>query len=704
MSLYFLMEIPTKNRNAAFSFKSVRPLVKLAQTNTLTRCAAALMVTIFFSSVLSAQSCTTPGQTPSTAFPVCGTTTFHQTNVPICVTHNLYVPNCTGAAYADKNPFWYQFTCYQTGTLGFLIKPNDAGDDYDWQLYDITGHLPDDVFTDHSLVVTGNWAGTFGSTGTSSSGVNFIQCASDPSQNLNSFAAMPTLQVGHTYLLLVSHFTDSQSGYSLSFGGGTAVITDPTVPRLKKGDANCEGNLIRVKLSKNIFCNTISSNGSEFYLTPSAATVISSTGIGCSSKFDTDSLEIHFSTSLTPGNYTLHIKKGDDNNTLLDYCDNAVPQTDSIPFVILAKYPTPMDSLVPPACAPSQLKLVFKQPIQCTSIAPDGSDFTVTGSYPVSINSASGNCVGGLSKEITITLSKPLQDGGNFVLVLKTGSDGNTLLNECGEQTATRSSLPFSVKDTVDARFTYTINYGCMKDTVHYNHAGGNGVNTWSWLLDEGQQSSQQSPTGYYSNFSQKTVRLAVSNSFCTDTSLQKVALLNFLKADFSISHADNCPNDLIAFTDHSIGSGLHYHWEFGDGATSDSANPHHAYSGPVQQTAYPVRLTITDTFGCQQTALHKVNIFSSCFIAVPNAFTPNNDGRNDFFHVLNAVKAEEFELLVYNRWGQLVFKTTNWKEGWDGNVNGQPQGSAVYVWMLRYTDRDTQRKVAQKGTVVLIR
>src|SRR5574337_510434 len=90
---------------------------------------------------VAGQSCTTPGQTPSTAFPVCGTSLFHQYNVPICVTHSLTVPGCTNsnsnASYQDKNPFWYKFTCYQSGTLGFLISPFDHGDDYDWQLYDI---------------------------------------------------------------------------------------------------------------------------------------------------------------------------------------------------------------------------------------------------------------------------------------------------------------------------------------------------------------------------------------------------------------------------------------------------------------------------------------------------------------------------------------------------------------------------------------
>jgi hypothetical protein len=185
---------------------------------------------VFFSLLLirtgySQPPCTTLGQTPSTAFPVCGTSTFSQTTVPICTTFNLYVPGCSGigsAAYANKNPYWYKFTCFTSGTLGFLITPLAPNEDYDWQLYDITGHNPDDVFTDTTIVVSGNWAGTYGNTGASATGVPYINCASNPADNEPTFAKMPVLIQGHEYLLMISHFTDTQSGYNLSFGGGTA--------------------------------------------------------------------------------------------------------------------------------------------------------------------------------------------------------------------------------------------------------------------------------------------------------------------------------------------------------------------------------------------------------------------------------------------------------------------------------------------------
>ena len=91
-------------------------------------------------------------------------------------------------------------------------------------------------------------------------------------------------------------------------------------------------------------------------------------------------------------------------------------------------------------------------------------------------------------------------------------------------------------------------------------------------------------------------------------------------------------------------------------------------------------------------------------FIDVPTAFTPNNDGLNDYFRPHNALKADNYQFKVYNRWGQLIFQSANWREKWDGKINGVLQPTAVYVWMLSYIHRDTKQPVFKKGTVTLIR
>src|SRR5579863_10002843 len=100
-----------------------------------------------------AQTCTALGQTPATAFPVCGTAVFQQQTVPLCLNNAIPTPcnHIEPAQYSDVNPFWYKFTCFKSGTIGFLVTPNTASDDYDWQLFDITGHNPNEVYTDSNL-------------------------------------------------------------------------------------------------------------------------------------------------------------------------------------------------------------------------------------------------------------------------------------------------------------------------------------------------------------------------------------------------------------------------------------------------------------------------------------------------------------------------------------------------------------------------
>jgi hypothetical protein len=276
---------------------------------------------------------TSLGQNPPTAFPVCGTQVFHQSTVPICTGNSIYTGCTDGALYANKNPYWYKFTCYQSGTLGFIITPLAADEDYDWQLFDVTGLDPDAVYTDHSTIVTGNWSGTYAPTGTRAPGprtipYTTIRCSSDPNANEPTFETMPPIIQGHNYLLLVSHYTDTQSGYDLSFGGGTAVITDPLEPHLVSASAPCDGTEIRIVTNKKMKCRTLAADGSDFIVTtPSGATVlpVSASSSQCSLGFDLDTLSVFMPGAFAPGTYSIAAKTGSDANTLLDNCDRNIP-------------------------------------------------------------------------------------------------------------------------------------------------------------------------------------------------------------------------------------------------------------------------------------------------------------------------------------------------------------------------------------------
>ena len=665
---------------------------------------------LFFFHGYSGQSqtaCGTLGQNPSTAFPVCGTADFFQDSVPVCGGRVIpsQCPLLGGYfPFTDKNPFWYKFTCFSSGTLGFTLTPNTFLEDYDWQLFDVTNHNPDDVFDSLSLFVACDWSGDFGITGAAAAplGISLVNCEGP---GVPLFSSMPTLIAGHNYLLLVSHFSDTQSGYTLSFGGGTAVITDPKDPHLQSAEAACDGTSITIALNKKMRCSSLTASGSEFSLLPPLANIIAAKGNNCTSGFDMDSVMLTLASPLPPGNYDIRIQNGLDANTLTDNCGVFVPVGETIPMTVFPFIATPMDSITTLGCAPDKLDLYFRKGMQCSTIAADGSDFMVTGPYPVTVVGATGNCAGGLTRNISVQLSGPLQKQGSFQLILRVGSDGNTILNDCSQPTPAGATLNFQVKDTVNANFGYTLLYGCRTDTVNYFHNGANGVNFWKWNFDNLRSSSLQNPVFRYNIFGLHQTSLIVSNGVCSDTSAQLPVMLdNMMKADFEAT-AMVCPGDPASFKDKSTGNIVAWSWTFGNGNNSLQQQPPPQVYKPINSnTNVPVKLVIKNNLGCFDSTIKTVGIGGDCLIAVPGAFTPNNDGLNDYLYPLNAYKVLGLLFRVYNRFGQLMFETRNWNIRWNGSFKGQGADAGSYVWMLQYIDPNNGKLVKQKGSSLLIR
>jgi gliding motility-associated-like protein len=658
------------------------------------------------------QSCTALGQTPATAFPVCGATTFTQKTVPICSNGNVPYINCGSTTIATANPYWYKFTCYAAGTLGFVITPLSAiKQDYDWQLFDITGHDPNDIFSDASLVLTANWAGTYGLTGASAAGTKTFECGSDPMQNISAFAKMPTLIVGHQYLLLVSHFLDvgqtSEEGYTLSFQGGTASIVNPITPVIQNAYGVCDGTEIVVVLNKNMNCNSLAADGSDFTVSggPVPISVVSASGNGCSSAFDMDSITLKLNRVLAPGTYTVTAATGSDGNTLLDNCGNVLAQGLQASLKFISAQATPMDSISPVICIQDTLKLIFSKPMQCSSIAADGSDFSITGPATVSVKSASGVCTNGVSTVIKIILTKPIRANGTFTITLKNGSDGNSLIDECNQVTPAGSTLSFTTKNITTADFQTAVNPGCKYDTIYLTHNGYGGTTQWLWSIDGLTASNIQNPAFISNAFGKHTVQLAVTNGFCSDTvSSSFVFVDQTVKASFAV--ADTlCPTDTLHFEDRSTANTIAWKWNFGNGVTSTlQFPPAQSYPLTGRRSNYTTKLIATNSFNCSDTAYKIITVLASCYIAVPSAFTPNGDGLNDYLYPLNAFKADNLVFRVFNRYGQVVFETKDWTKKWDGRVNALPQPSGTYVWMLDYTNHDNGQRVSLKGTTVLIR
>ncbi len=648
------------------------------------------------------------GQIPSTAILVCNSTLFIQDTVPDCLNYPIPAPGCrlVGVGdYKDKNPFWFTFTCYRSGTLEFTIDPKKPDDDYNWQFYDITGHGASEIYSDGALVRGANWSGSTGKTGASASGINFKECASAPGDNIPTFSTPPDLIEGHTYLLLVSHFYDNtESGFTLSFKGGSANITDPATPLLVNASVNCDGTQLGVKLTKKMRCSSIAPDGSDFEIPGFNNIIGSAAGNECSQRYDTDSVTISLKNPLPPGNYNVAIKKGSDNNTIVDNCGNNIEEGNFTVFDVAVKKPVALDSITKPTCAPVMLQLVFERNIQCSSVAPGGGDFIITGPQPVTIVAAKGYCNNGISYVIELQLASPIVQQGTYTITLLKGIDGNAITDQCGLETPAGAAITFTIKDTVNANFTYTIFKGCRNDTIQYFNALDNGKTSWNWQFDNG-TSNSQNPTVLYSSFGNKKTQLIVSNGFCSDTTVVNFFLEHdSLKAAFTMP-AEHCPDELAYFTDISTGNINSWHWQFGNGITSNlKIPPPQMYAAINTNQLLPVQLIVQNDKACYDTATQYLKLVSNCFVAVPKAFTPNNDGLNDYLYPLNAYRTTELEFTIFSRNGEVLFTTKDWTNKWDGSFKNQPQPAGAYTWQLKYTSTETGKTIFQKGTSVLVR
>jgi gliding motility-associated-like protein len=120
----------------------------------------------------------------------------------------------------------------------------------------------------------------------------------------------------------------------------------------------------------------------------------------------------------------------------------------------------------------------------------------------------------------------------------------------------------------------------------------------------------------------------------------------------------------------------------------------------PAVTTTY--RLTVTADDGCQSNGKITITIYSA--LKMPNAFTPNGDGLNDLFRIPASTTQKIKSFSVFDRWGELVFRTSDSGAGWDGTFNGQKQPTGTYIWQIQYLDLLSSKVEWASGTVELVR
>jgi gliding motility-associated-like protein len=206
------------------------------------------------------------------------------------------------------------------------------------------------------------------------------------------------------------------------------------------------------------------------------------------------------------------------------------------------------------------------------------------------------------------------------------------------------------------------------------------------WEFGDGNTSIESDPVYIYQNAGVYDVSLSIStNEGCTaNLTLDKPGLIEVFPspvADFEVDpQVTDVFNTEITFTDFSIDSYEHF-YQLNDSVDTTERNlTYHFIEGGYH---YPYQV-VTNEFGCKDTITLEIYVEPQTTLYVPNAFTPNGDGTNEFFSPI-VYDVSDYTFEIYNRWGEQIFETNNRKAGWNGRIKDQNAPDGVYIWKIKF-------------------
>jgi gliding motility-associated-like protein len=165
--------------------------------------------------------------------------------------------------------------------------------------------------------------------------------------------------------------------------------------------------------------------------------------------------------------------------------------------------------------------------------------------------------------------------------------------------------------------------------------------------------------------------------------------------AGFSVSSSEvTVISPSVDFTDRSTGNPVQWQWDFGDGTFSSDQNPSHTFFSDTAGV-YEVQLMVANFSGCTDTVSLYVEVRAEMSFYMPNCFTPNGDGTNEVFSAYGR-GIKEYHLMIFDRWGDLIWQTQDIQEGWNGIANDGVLMSQqdAFDWKVILTDVNDRQRI----------
>lgn len=221
------------------------------------------------------------------------------------------------------------------------------------------------------------------------------------------------------------------------------------------------------------------------------------------------------------------------------------------------------------------------------------------------------------------------------------------------------------------------------------------GTNQYTWSNGETSGSADYFPTG------NTTAWVVGYDGTCfSDTAFINLSPSPMPNASFTANPPQGEAPLKVSFYNSST-NGIGYFWDFGNGKTSTEENPVNLYDTPGE---YTVTLTTQNAAGCSDSIVYQFIVVNEAFSwYIPNAFSPNDDYTNEVFRPYFP-DFVEYTLGIFDRWGNIVFKSTSVSDVWDGKMDGKLLPPDVYTYSIEFRLPTDNKQVKKIGSVTLLR
>jgi gliding motility-associated-like protein len=161
-----------------------------------------------------------------------------------------------------------------------------------------------------------------------------------------------------------------------------------------------------------------------------------------------------------------------------------------------------------------------------------------------------------------------------------------------------------------------------------------------------------------------------------------------------------------VQTSDNSIGAINQWEWISPGAVSIANGTPTGVIVYPEGVTGiYPITLIVTSQLGCSDSITLNVEIVPDVLLYVPNTFTPDDDEHNQqWSFYIEGIDFENFQVEIFNRWGEVIWVSKDAKAKWDGFYNGALVQSGTYMWEISYKERDSDGRKFHTGYINVLR